>query len=44
MQLALLGILLKGNLPKGTRNKPNTKLDLVKLKQDVLDYPDAYLK
>ncbi|APC90873.1 MULTISPECIES: IS630 transposase-related protein [Francisella] len=35
---------LKGNLPKGTRNKPNTKLDLVKLKQDVLDYPDAYLK
>ncbi|WP_394355358.1 IS630 transposase-related protein [Francisella tularensis] len=24
--------------------KPNTKLDLVKLKQDVLDYTDAYLK
>ena len=34
----------KGNLPKGTRNKPNTKLDLEKLKQDVIDYPDSYLK
>ena len=35
---------LKGNLPKGTRNKPNTKLDINKLKQDILDYPDGYLK
>ena len=35
---------LKGNLPKGTRNRPNTKLDVEKLKQDILDYPDAYLK
>ena len=35
---------LKGNLPKGTRNKPNTKLDLEKLKQDVIQYPDGYLK
>ena len=35
---------LKGNLPKGTRNKPNTKLDIEKLKQDILDYPDGYLK
>ena len=35
---------LKGNLPKGTRNKPNTKLDLNKLKQDVINYPDAYLQ
>ena len=35
---------LKGNLPKGTRNKPNIKLDINKLKQDVIDYPDAYLQ
>ena len=35
---------LKGNLPKGTRNKANTKLDLNKLKQDVMDYPDGYLQ
>ena len=35
---------LKGNLPKGTRNKPNTKLNLDMLKQDVIDYPDGYLK
>ena len=35
---------LKGNLPKGTRNKPNTKLDLEALKQDIIKYPDAYLK
>ena len=28
----------KGNLPKGTRHKPNTKLDL------EIDYPDSYLK
>lgn len=35
---------LKGNLPKGTRNKANTKLDIEKLKQDILDYPDGYLK
>ena len=33
---------LKGNLPKGTRNKLNTKLDIDKLKQDVIDYPYAY--
>ncbi|MEY8717383.1 IS630 transposase-related protein [Francisella philomiragia] len=33
---------LKGNLPKGTRNKPNTKLDINKLKQDVIDYPNDY--
>ena len=33
---------LKGNFPKGTRNKPNLKLDIEKLKQDVIDYPDAY--
>ena len=32
----------QGRLPKGKRNKPNTKLDMDKLKQDVLDYPDAY--
>ena len=30
---------LKGNLPKGTRNRPNTKLDIEKLKQDILDLP-----
>ena len=35
---------LKGNLPKGTRNKPNTKLNLEDLKQDIIKYPDAYLK
>ena len=35
---------LKGNLPKGTRNKFNTKLDINKLKQDVIDYPDGYLQ
>lgn len=35
---------LKGNLPKGTRNKPNIKLDINKLKQDVIDYPDGYLQ
>ena len=35
---------LKGNLPKGTINKPNTELNIEKLKQDVLDYPDGYLK
>jgi len=35
---------LKGNLPKGTRNKPNTKLDLEDLKQDIIKYPDGYLK
>jgi transposase len=35
---------LKGNLPKGTRNKANTKLDINKLKQDVIDYPDGYLQ
>ena len=35
---------LKGNLPKGTRNKPNTKLNINKLKQDVIDYPDGYLQ
>ena len=34
----------KGNLPKGTRNKPNVKLDLELLKKDILDSPDAYLK
>ena len=34
----------KGNLPKGTRNKPNVKLDLELLKKDILDFPDAYLK
>ena len=28
----------------GTRNKPNIKLDLDKLKQNVIDYPDSYLK
>ena len=32
----------QGKLPKGKRNKSNTKLDMDKLKQDVLDYPDAY--
>lgn len=35
---------LKGNIPKGTRNKPNTRLDINKLKQDVIDYPDGYLQ
>ena len=35
---------LKGNLPKGTRNRSNTKLDIDELKQDILDYPDGYLK
>ena len=35
---------LKGNLPKGTRNRPNTKLDIDELKQDILNYPDGYLK
>ena len=33
---------IKGNFPTGKRNKPNTKLDIEKLKQDVADYPDAY--
>jgi transcriptional antiterminator len=32
----------QGKLPKGRRNKPNTKLNLEDLKQDVIDYPDAY--
>ena len=34
----------KGNLPKGTRNKPNVKLDLKLLKKNILDFSDAYLK
>ena len=33
---------IKGNFPKGKRNKPNTKLDLECLKKEVLEYPDAY--
>ena len=36
--------MVNGNLPKGTRNKPTTKLNIDKLKQDILDYPDGYLK
>lgn len=34
----------KGKLPKGKRNKPNTKLDIEALKKDVELYPDAYQK
>ena len=30
--------MVKGN------NKPNTKFDIENLEQDVLDYPDEYLK
>ena len=29
----------KGKLPKGKRNKPNTKLDIEALKKDVELYP-----
>jgi transposase len=29
-------------LPTGKRNKPNTKLNLSKLIEDVQQYPDAY--
>ena len=28
--------------PMTTRNKPATKIDMEALKQDVIDYPDAY--
>ena len=28
--------------PEKKRNKPSTKIDMEKLKQDVKDYPDAY--
>ncbi|WP_150467296.1 IS630 transposase-related protein [Francisella sp. SYW-9] len=32
----------KGILPQGKRNKPNTKLDLELLKEDVMLYPYAF--
>ena len=32
----------KGILPKGKRNRPNTKLDLELLKKDVEKYADSY--
>lgn len=28
--------------PQTTRNKPATKIDMERLKQDIEDYPDAY--
>lgn len=33
---------LKEPEPRGTRNKPWTKIDRAALAQDVLDHPDAY--
>ena len=33
---------LKNPDPKRTRNKPATKIDMNKLRQDIEDYPDAY--
>ena len=33
---------LKKIEPCKTRNKPATKIDMEALKQDVIDYPDAY--
>lgn len=32
----------RGIWPKGKRNRPNTKLELLALKNDVEQYPDAY--
>ena len=34
----------QGRLPKGKRNKPNTKLDMDKLKQDVLTQMSSNLR
>lgn len=33
---------IQGKLPKGKRNKPNTKLDMNLLIEDVNQYPDSY--
>lgn len=33
---------LKSLEPKNKRNKAATKIDMEKLKQDVIDYPDSY--
>ncbi len=33
---------IQGKLPAGKRNKPNTKLDINLLIEDVKQYPDAY--
>lgn len=33
---------IQGKLPLGKRNRPNTKLDLDELIEDVKLYPDAY--
>ena len=33
---------IQGKLPKGKRNKPNTKLAIEALIEDVKQYPDSY--
>ena len=33
---------IKSPQPKRTRNKPAVSIDMEKLKQDIVDYPDAY--
>jgi transposase len=33
---------IQGKLPKGKRNRPNIKLDINLLIEDVANYPDAY--
>ncbi len=33
---------IQGKLPKGTRNKPNIKLSIAALIEDVKQYPDSY--
>ena len=34
---------VKDPIVKTTRNKPATKIDMEKLRQDVVDYPDGYM-
>jgi len=33
----------KNPVPKKTRNKPATKIDMEALKRDIATYPDAYI-
>ena len=33
---------IQGKLPSGKRNKPNTRLDINLLIEDIKEYPDAY--
>lgn len=33
---------IQGKLPQGKRNKPNTKLDIAQLIDDVKNHPDSY--